>query len=473
MQESHDHYFEEESLYQAISRFEDMIKSKTVCYFDVCEFEVIIDYYLDQHNYHHAEEAVSAGLKQHPSANEIKFRLAQLYVQSGKPSKGVRMLRDIEKLEASNSDFHLLMGTALNLLGKREEATQAFDLAIRYAAEGKDEIIFNIAYSYINTRRYKLALKYLELAYEVNPRNTSVIQEIALVCERMDNLSKSAEYYNKYLDIDPFNDNVWLNLGVVYSALNNTEKALEAYDYAIAIRPDNISALFSKANTLVNTGENKDAIATYNDILEVEPDNVQAFTYIGECYEKLALYKRSIYYFKRAIEIDESFSDAWYGLGISFFQQDNYAESLKYFKKANNLDPENADFWFMLGEVYRKLDMLERSAESYNRVVELDPNDCEAWITRAELSFKDNNDLKGAIRIMVKAIEYNPDISVVNYQLAVYYFLNNQSKLALLHFEKGLSINYSGHYDFLGELSPKMIKQLVPMFHKYEKGNNG
>ena len=98
MQESYDHYFEEESLYQAINRFEDMMKSNTICYFDVCEFEVIIDYYLDQHNFRHAEEAINTGLNQHPQAYEIKFRLAQLYIQGGKPAKGLRLLRNIENI---------------------------------------------------------------------------------------------------------------------------------------------------------------------------------------------------------------------------------------------------------------------------------------------------------------------------------------------------------------------------------------
>lgn len=472
MQESYDHYFEEESLYQAINRFEDMIKSNTTCYFDVCEFEVIIDYYLDQHNFRHAEEAINTGLNQHPQAYEIKFRLAQLYIQSGKPAKGLRLLRNIENIEATNSEFYLLKGTALNILGKLEEAKQAFDEAIMHASDGKDDVIYNIAYSHINSRNYKVALKYLELAYEVNPLNTSVIQEIALVCERMDQLEKSAEYYQKYLDIDPFSDNVWLSLGIAYSSLNKTDKALEAYDYAIAIRPHNISALFSKANTLVNIGRNKEAVTTYNEILDFDPDNVQALTYIGECYEKMAFFKRSEYYFKRAIELDESFSDAWYGLGISYFQQDNCKLALGYFQKANKIDPENADFWFMLGEVYRKLNNLEKSAESYNRVIELDPNDYEAWITRAELSFKENNDLKGAIRIMTKALEYNPDISVINYQLATYYFFNNQSKQAFRHFEKGLSINFLEHFDYLKALPQKSARQLTPLLDKYKKNSN-
>jgi tetratricopeptide (TPR) repeat protein len=470
MQESQEHYFEEESLYQAITRFEDMIKSNTTVYFDVCEFEVIVDYYLDKHHFIKAEEATKIGLKQHPAASELKIRLAQLYVHSGKPAKGIRLLRDIELLEASNSDFYLLKGTALNLLGKKEESSQAFDEAIKFAADAKDEVVYNIALSYVSNGRYKEAISYLKLAYEINPQNTEVIHELALVYERIDDLQSCVNYYNILLDLEPFNDGVWFNLGLIYSGLDLTKEALNAFDYAIAIRPTNVSALFSKANVLVNENEYKEAIQTYHEIHDVEPSNVQAYTYIGECYDKLGYAKRSIFYFKRALEIDEEFSDAWYGLGIALFQQDNYEESIAYFKKAINIDPENPDFWFMLGEVYRKLDLIEKSAEAYNRTVELDPNDFEAWICRAELSYSNNHDVSGAINILKKAYQFNKDNSTINYQLATYYFHNNQSRLGCDFFEKGLKINFKEHEEFIDDISRKYIMPIVgQLVTKHEK----
>jgi len=468
MQESYDHYFEEDSIYNAINKFEDMLKSNVTCYFDVIEFEIIIDYYIDQHDYLRAENAVNLAIKLHPGSNEIKYRQAQLLIQSGKPAKGLRILRVFENLESANSEFFLLKGSALNLLGKQEDATQAFDKAIRTTDSGKDEVIYSIAYSYINTRRYKLAIKYLKLAYEINPQNLAVIHELASVYERIDENEKSEKYYKLYLEQQPFNENVWLSLGMLYSNMQKSVEAIDAYDYAIAINPRNISALFSKANSLVSIDKYKEAVAVFQEIIDCEPNNAQAFVYIGECYEKLAFYKRSIYYFKRAIDIDDFCADAWYGIGIANFQQENYKESLKYVKKAKNIDPENPDFWFMLGQIYRRLNNIERSAEAFNMAVELDPNDSEAWINRAELSFRDNNDLKGAIRILNKAYEFNPDISYINYQLATYYFYNNQSKLAFRHFEKGLSISYGDHFEFLSNLPTKLTKQLNPLVSKFK-----
>lgn len=471
MQESQEHYFEEDSLYQAINRFEDMVRSNSTTYFDVYEFEIIIDYYLDQHNFTKAEGAIDIALKQHPGALELKFRLAQLYISSGKPAKGMRLLRDIEFLEANNTDFYLLKGTALNQLGKKEEATQAFNEAISLANDSKDDTIFNIAQSFISNRRYGEAIKYLKLAYEINPANIDVLYELALIYERIDELTLSIEYYQKYIDVDPFNDAIWLNLGVIYAGVDQIEKSIESFDYALAIRPTNVAALFSKANTCVNIGKYNEAISTYQELLEIEPDNVQVYTYIGECYEKMAYYKRSTFFFKKALTFDDRYSEAWYGLGIASYQQDLMEESINYFNKAIEIDPENPDFWFMLGEVYRKQENLEKAAEAFNRSVELDPNDYEAWICRAELSYKNNNDINGAIRILQKAIEYNKDNSTINYQLATYYFHNNQSKLAFGFFEKGLKINFKEHHDFLEDITSKYSGSIVRELISKHKNN--
>ncbi|MBN1596981.1 MAG: tetratricopeptide repeat protein [Bacteroidales bacterium] len=467
MNENQEQFFEEESIYESINRFEEMLKKNSAYFFDLYEFENIVDFYIDQHSFHSAKTAIEKGLKQHPYSTALKLRLAQIYINNGKPSKGLHFLRKIEGVESNNSEFFLLKGIALNVLGRKEEASYAFNKAIQYAYEGKEDIIYSIAYSYINTRRYKLAIKFLKLLIEINPKNTMALHELAMVYERIDDLQKSVVYYKKYIDLEPYSENIWFNLGMVYSSLEQYEDAIEAYDFAIAISPDYVSAYFSKANTHVLQENYEEAIKTYEEIIFIEPDNAQVYTYIGECYEKLLNYKLAIHYYRKSIELDSAFGDAWFGMGMGFFHMDEYALSLKYFIHAKGIDPENPEYWFMLGEAYRKLNILEKSAESYNRAVELDPNDYEAWLSHADILFMEDN-LTEAINILNKAYQYNKDISTINYNLAVYYLYNKQDQLAYEYFEKGLSINYNEHSELLSRYPKttdnKIISQLIKKY---------
>jgi len=448
MNDNFDSFLEEEGVYDSINRFEDMVKGNGSCYFDVYEFEHIIDYYLDQHSFINAKAAIERALKQHPGASGIKLRLAQTYIQIGKPSKGLHFLREIEAIEGSNPELFLLKGTALNVLGKKEEAYQAFDKTIKLSEENKDDVALSVAFSYMNTRHYTMAIKYLKLAYKINPENLTVIHELALVYEKIDKPANSIKFYKKYLDLDPYAEHIWFSLGMVYSGLEKFNMAIEAYDYAIAISPDYISAHYSKGNTLVNSNKYHEAIATFEFILAVEPDNTQAYTYIGECYDKLELYKRSTYYYRKALTFDKTHSDAWFGLGMACFNMEQYTLSIDYFKQATICDPENPDYWYMLGEGYRKIRLLEKSAEAFNRAVELDPNDYEAWLSHADIFFTENK-LNDAIKLLKKAYEYNKEVSTINYNLAVYYLYDNNLKLAGEYFEKGLRINYNEHNDLL------------------------
>ena len=473
MNDNNDSFFEEEGLFESIDRFEEMVNRNNSCYFDVYQFENIVDYYLDQHNFRNAIAAIERGLKQHPYSSSLKLRLAQIFIQNGKPSKGIRCLREIEPVEGSNCELYLLKGSALNVLGRKEEAHIAFDMAIKLAIDNKDDIILNIACSYLNTRRYNLAIKYLKLAHDINPKNLSVLYELALVYEKMDLLDKSIEYYKKYLDIDPYAEHIWFNLGMVYSSREEFNKSIGAYDFAIAICPDYISAYFSKANILVNREQYHEAINTYEQIIDLEPDNMQAYAYIGECYDKLGMHRRAIYYYRKALMVDRSFGDAWYGLGMAYYNMQDYTISLELFKQANLSDPENPDYWYMLGEAYRKLDQLERSAESYNRAVELDPNDFEAWLSHADIFFIENN-LSEAISILKKAYEYNKDISAINYNLAAYYLFDNQPKMAEKYFERGLLINFGEHHELFDKF-PEFSgnKLFTKLIRKYKNNLSG
>jgi hypothetical protein len=71
MQEHRDAYYNEEDIIRSINRYEDMLKQNAVSFFDIHEFEYIIDYYLDTHNFQKAHDAVIIGLDQHPTSSDL------------------------------------------------------------------------------------------------------------------------------------------------------------------------------------------------------------------------------------------------------------------------------------------------------------------------------------------------------------------------------------------------------------------
>lgn len=471
MNQNRNSFFEEDEYADIINRYKDMISKKKSYYFDIYEFENIVDYYIYHNDYKSALESIETGLGQHPHSVSLKLKLAHVLIENGKSLKALKYINNIEKAESYNFEVYFLKGKALNSLGKHREAINEFNRAIKLSKEDKDDLVYDIALSFIQVDKVKTAIKYLQLAYEINELNLLVIYDLAVCYERIDNIEKSIFYYQKFLDIDPFAENIWFNLGLLYSSIDEYDKALKAYDYSIAISPANVSVYFSKAETLIGNKNYKDAISVYNDLLEIDNENAQAYCFLGDCYKKLCEYKRALKNYNKAIKIDNDNPDAWYGIGIVLCSLKRYHNSINNLKKAIKIEPNNPEYWFMLGEVYSKMKVHSRSARAYAKTLELDPSNYRCWLAYAKVYYNKNK-INDAISILKEAYQYNNNVSTINYQLAAYHIDNDQPYLAYKYFEKGLSLNFKEHNEVLNHFPKtrknKNINWLIAKFQNHK-----
>src|SRR6266568_251994 len=102
MGEERDWLFDDDDVMEAIRRYEDMMKHNQKYFFDVHEFEEIINYYIDINNFPKAISAAEYGYRLHPSSTAIQLKIAHLLIDRGKPSESINLLNRIEKLEQSN-----------------------------------------------------------------------------------------------------------------------------------------------------------------------------------------------------------------------------------------------------------------------------------------------------------------------------------------------------------------------------------
>jgi tetratricopeptide (TPR) repeat protein len=467
MNEERDHLYNYSDSIDIVRRFEDMVKRNKQYYFDVHEFEEIIDYYLDTSKFNKASEAAYFAAKLHPSSLTIQFKLAQVLVDKKQPEKALDIIQKIEVVESSNSEFLVLKGTALNMLGDNEDAKNTFNQAIDAAFENKDDVLLSIAISYEQKDEYEIAIEYLQEAEKICSDNQSVIYEMAFCYDKLELLVQSEEYYQKYLDLDPFSDSAWFNLGLVYSKMDNNEKAIEAYDFALTINEKYASAYFNKANVLANSCEYLKAIDVYKDYCVLDENNPQVFSYIGECYEKLKDCSNSLFYYNRAIEIDKGFSDAWYGIAMVYYLEDKYEETLCNLKKALEIDGENTEYLFSLGNVYEKLKQNLQAIVAYKELTGIDPQDIEAWISWAEILFNGNN-VNDAIDVLLKAYAFNNDSAYLDYRIAAYYFFNSDNTNGIDFLKKGLELD-TAFYKEAFKYNPKTlfideVKQLIDTY---------
>lgn len=63
-----------------VPRFESMLKTNEIYFFDATEFEEIGQYYIDMGNLQMAKKAIEVGLGQHPESSELILLLIEYYI---------------------------------------------------------------------------------------------------------------------------------------------------------------------------------------------------------------------------------------------------------------------------------------------------------------------------------------------------------------------------------------------------------
>lgn len=472
MDKEKDYFQEDGELDEIIGRFENMLNQFEAYFFDVDEFERIIDHYLDTDHFSKAIDAVRFGKNQHPGSTALQIKEAQVYAEKGESLKALRMVQKLEILAGTNNEVFMLKGMILNQLGKVTEAEQAFRQALELTYEGRDEILYDIALSFQYVNQFKTAVLYLEKARKENPRKLNVLYDLAYCWDRLHDFDRSIGYYEAYLDLEPYSENVWFNLGLLYFKKENYRKAVECYDFALAINDQYSSALFNKANALANLEEYVEAISAYRECIGLEPENVLAHCYLGESYEKMERYEEAIEWYEKATRVDPSFSESWYGIAVCYLFQNHYKDALYYVNKAISIDKENPDFWFTLGNIHAHLGAHTDAVKAYTRTIELDPYDDEAWVNLAHLEFKQGN-TKKALNVLKDSYPHTFDIGTINYHLSAYYFLLGDTQQSLKFFEKGLKLDYSGHSS-VHRINPHMSDEprFIALLEKYLPSKN-
>ena len=469
MNYSRDSFWYDDETLSSVHRYEEMVKNHTRCFFDVHEFEDIIDYYLDSENFSEAATAANYATLIYPLASSIQLRMAEILIDKGQPVKALGILNKIEHLESGEYGVYLLRGAALNMMGKPREAQRQFEKAIAMADENKAEVLYNIGMSFERINQHKVALKYFLKVHTMEPDNYYVFYDLAYCYERLDEFDQSIVYYQKYLDEDPFSEHVWYNLGIVYNKKDDNLKALEAYDFATAINPNYSSAYFNKANTLSLLEHYREAIEIYREFLEIEPDNAAAYCYSGECYERLEENNMARIHYIKSLSLDDQFADSWFGLGVMNSQDGRHEEAVDNILRALTLDKDNTDYLFALASAYANMQQYENAVAIFKRLVELITSDIYMWDCFAQVYAKQGA-FTEALNIINEALYFNPDSALLHYRLAAYHLLNDDEMQGLTVLENIL-MTYPEESECFFDVFEMAEEddEIIALFNKYRK----
>lgn len=468
-------YLEDDQIQENVDRYLQMLDSGNIGYFDVTEFEGIIDTFIEEDNLEDAQTALHYGFNQHPNSLSLRKREASVYTLGGQYFEALSTLEYLRKIESDNYDIYIMAGDVYIHKDEIEKAFSVFQKAISLAKGEEDDAFYQIGCIFQQNDNAALAEKFLLIAHEKNPRNENALFELAYCYEKNNKPQESIHYYNKYLDIDPFSSTVWYNLGIVYNQTEMYDKAIECYDYTLALSDDFKSALFNKANTLANAHRYREAIESYLEYLKEDPTCADAYLYIGECYSNLSEPDKSYKFYEKCIHLDPNNSEAWYNAGRILMFRKKYYKAYRLFRQALQLDPERpvlALFFANVAEAIGKRRVARRFYFKSNRFERDAP---QFWLLLAEC-YGSQGKVKSAISILKKAHSKFEENTVISCRLAAYLLEINDQENAMTYLEDALKIDAESYND-LFNYYPKAkhcepINQLISQYRKLKQFDN-
>lgn len=440
MKEDSELYFsEDDNLREIVKRYEAMVKTNRIAYFDVHEYEKMVDHYILQNRSEDAINVLRIARKQHPNSSELTIKKAELELFSGHYNDALVDLTSVEAIEKNNPDFYLVKGKTLLATGKIDEALAMFELVLAKSTDQKLDMLFEVVAILEEHDEFERACSYLKKGMEIDPSNTQIYGELGFIEEKLNNTEAAIEAYEKMLDGDPFLPYGWSNLGTLYAKLGKNDKAIEAFDYAIALEPDAPLSYFSKANALANNGRFEEALTEFFEYAKMEEDTALAMCCIGECYEKLSDYKNAAIYYRKSLEGNPDNPDALYGLAVVELEFDNVDESYVLANRAIEVDPNIPEYWFGLGKLNMRLEKIDEAKAAFETAIALDPLDLESWLLLSEIAADES--IPEGIEILQNALNRNPDVAALHYRLAAYCYLQGGIDDSLTEFEKGLVLD--------------------------------
>lgn len=411
---------EEEEYKLSLSRFESMLKTNKVLFFDSEEFENIILHYLDSGKLNLANKALKLGLEQHPNSIGLKLVEVELLIFQNKLEAADRLLNEIESIDPENEEVFIQRATVYSKKGRHEDAivslqkalTLTEDLSDVYSLLGMENLLLD---------NIELARDNFILCLEHDDEDQSALYNVVYCFDFLSEHDEAIDFLNNFIDKAPYSEIAWHQLGRQYFAIKNYEKAEWAFDYATLIDEEFIGAYVEKGKTQEKLNKFKEAIENYMITLELDDPTSYVLMRIGSCYESLNNFPQAYQYYKRAVHEDPMLDKGWIALTDLCILESNYDKALFYLQKALQIDEFNEKYWIRHAILNKTLFNFEEAERGYKVAAELGSDIVEHWTGWADVLYL-LGDFEKAIEKLLQIANFHANEADIDYRLAVIYF---------------------------------------------------
>jgi tetratricopeptide (TPR) repeat protein len=459
---------DEEDYNLSLSKFESMLKTNKVFFFDSEEFEEIILHYLDMGKANLAKKALKLGLEQHPKSTGLKLVQVEMLVYEDKLEIAEKMLNELYAIEPTNEEIFIQKA---NIYSKRDNHVKAVELlqeALKFTEDFAD--VYNlIGMEYLFMDNLEKAKENFKSCLEVDIEDQSALYNVVYCYEFLDQNEEAIEYIKKYIDKNPYSEIAWHQKGRLYYGLKDYTNAVRAFEFATYIDEEFLGAFMENGKALERLKRYEDAIENYQRTIDLDDPTSYALLRIGKCYEKLGNKAQALKYFNKTVREDPLLDKGWIAITDFYVRQKNFHKALVFINKALAIDDQNRTYWKRFATINKTLNLYEEAELGYRKAVEFGDENLDTWLFWVDI-LQVLGEYETAVMTMLQSTEFFPEEYQIEYRLAGMYFMLNDIEKGTFHLSSAMRLNFNNH-TLLETLFPTVwtIKKVQSLIKKQNK----
>lgn len=225
-------------------------------------YVTLSDVYFAQRKTDDTEEMLEKAISMDPKNNEARLKLAELYFHLKMYDFCNKTLDEALKLQNHNPKAHLIRAFSLKDQGDTVGAIRMLQLAID---QNPKEVKAFLELGYIFQQKHDpLAISYYKNALAVEPKNTEIRYNMAMMLQEMGQYEAAVEEYKNIIAIDPNHKATLHNIGYIYLIYEQKyEEAVAFFTKAIEVDPEFVNAVCNRALAFEELGQYENARQDY------------------------------------------------------------------------------------------------------------------------------------------------------------------------------------------------------------------
>jgi tetratricopeptide (TPR) repeat protein len=239
-----------------------------------------------------------------------------------------------------SDDAMYLLGFVLHRENRPAESLETYTRAAQHRTPSGDDLKI-VGLNYVLLNDYPDAIKWLEKAVEVEPRNKEAWYFLGRAYYTRSRFAEASKAYRKVLEIDPRDAKAENNLGLVFESEAQPNAAIQAYRAAI----------------------------TWQE--EIHRPSEQPYLNLGSLLLQESRLEEALPALRKAAELAPENATCHLRLGTAYLRAGKLQDAQSHLEKAVLLAPDDPAAHYQLGKLYKELKALERAKAEFDKTEEL------------------------------------------------------------------------------------------------------